>query len=183
MLSEITAWSEQSPEAQAALLRRPALADHDSIREEAAGIIAAVREFGDNALFDFAMQFDGCSLDSLKVSGDEFASAESTLAPEAKAAIDVAIANVRRFHEAQLPVEIDVAIGQGIRCERYNRPIDSVGLYVPAGSAPLPSTAIMLAVPAAIAACPVRVMCTPPDKDGNVNAATLVAAKQSGITE
>lgn len=183
MFADIKRWSEQTPDAQLALLQRPALVDHVGISNEVAGIIAAVRESGDKALIGFALQFDNCKLDSLKVSAEEFASAESTLSPDAKAAIDVAIANVRRFHEAQVPVEIDVAIGDGIRCERYNRPIDAVGLYVPAGSAPLPSTAIMLGVPAAIAGCPVRIMCTPPDRDGNVNAATLVAAKRSGITE
>ncbi|MDP7041929.1 MAG: histidinol dehydrogenase, partial [Gammaproteobacteria bacterium] len=83
----------------------------------------------------------------------------------------------------QLPSDIDVEIGPGIRCERVSQPIDTVGLYVPAGSAPLPSTAIMLAVPAAIAACPQRILCTPPDKQGKVNAATLVAARRSGITD
>lgn len=183
MFDEISTWSELSSDAQVALLQRPALADHSDITKEAAGIIAAVREFGDTALLDFTMQFDGCDLESLQVSEEEFANAESNLSAAAKAAIDTAISNVRRFHEAQLPTELDVEIGQGIRCERYTQPIDAVGLYVPAGSAPLPSTAIMLAVPAVIAACPVRILCTPPDRDGRVNAATLTAARRSGVTK
>jgi histidinol dehydrogenase len=117
------------------------------------------------------------------VSGEEISSAESAVSADANAAIDTAIANVRRFHEAQTPVEIDLSVSPGVRCQRHNRAIDAVGLYVPAGSAPLPSTAIMLAVPASIAACPVRILCTPAGKDGKVNAATLVAAHRSGITD
>ena len=122
-------------------------------------------------------------MSELKVSQQEFADAESALRPAAIAAIDAAITNVRRFHQAQLPAEIDMSVIPGVRCERRRQALDAVGLYVPAGSAPLPSTALMLAVPAAIAACPVRIMCTPADVDGKVNAATLLAAQRSGITE
>ena len=183
MFADIKTWSRLSSDAQDALLQRPAFADLAEITSEAAGIIETVRRYGDSALIDFAMQFDACGLDSLEVSEAEFASAEANLSQDAKTAIDVAIANVRRFHKAELPTDIDVAVGPGIRCERISQPIDAVGLYVPAGSAPLPSTAIMLGVPAAIAGCPVRVMCTPPDQEGKVNAATLVAARRAGITE
>lgn len=183
MFAEIITWSELAPEEQASLLARPALIDHDDIRNEAAQIIATVRAEGDAALRDFARRFEGCELQSLKVSAQEFADAESALQAQAVAAIDTAIANIRRFHEAQRPAEIDLAVSPGVRCQRQYRAIDAVGLYVPAGSAPLPSTAIMLAVPAAIAACPVRVLCTPAAQDGTVNAATLVAADRSGITD
>ena len=183
MFTSINTWSDLSPDARATLLQRPALTAHADMNAEAANIIAAVRRFGDSALYDFAIQFDGCTLDQLRISEAEIYAAEAALSPDAKAAIDVAIANVRRFHQAQLPSDIDVEIGPGIRCERVSQPIDTVGLYVPAGSAPLPSTAIMLAVPAAIAACPQRILCTPPDKQGKVNAATLVAARRSGITD
>lgn len=183
MFAEITTWSDLSPDKRATLLERPALINHDEIMKQAAQIIAVVRERGDTALHDFARQFEGRDLDLLKVSGEEFAKAESALQPEAKAAIDTAIANISCFHEAQTPAEIDLAVSPGVRCQRHNRAIDAVGLYVPAGSAPLPSTAIMLSVPAAIAACPVRVLCTPAGEDGNVNAATLFAAERSGITD
>jgi histidinol dehydrogenase len=179
----INTWSDLSPDARATLLQRPALTAHADMNAEVANIIAAVRRFGDSALYDFAIQFEGCTLDQLRISEAEIDAAEAALSPDAKAAIDVAIANVRRFHQAQLPSDIDVEIGPGIRCERVSQPIDTVGLYVPAGSAPLPSTAIMLAVPAAIAACPQRILCTPPDNRGKVNVATLVAARRSGITD
>ena len=183
MFAEINIWSELSPDEQGALLERPALIDDREIKQQAAQIIAAVRRDGDTALLKFAAQFEGRSLRSLRVTEEEFANAESSVSPGAKTAIDTAISNVRRFHEAQIPAEIDLFVCPGVRCERRNQAIDAVGLYVPAGSAPLPSTAIMLTVPAAIAACPVRILCTPADENGNVNAATLLAARRSGITD
>ena len=183
MLTNVHIWSELSPDKQAELLERPALLDDQKIREQASQIIATVRRDGDAALFDYARQFEGRDLDALKVSSREFADAESALSPASSKAIDTAISNVRRFHEAQLPADIDMSVSPGVRCERRRQAIDSVGLYVPAGSAPLPSAAIMLSVPAAIAGCPVRVLCTPANQDGEVNAATLLAAQRSGITD
>jgi histidinol dehydrogenase len=183
MFAEIKIWSTLSPDEQVAILRRPALADDLATREQAARIIAAVRRDGDAALFEFAAQFEGRRLQTLRVTDEEFAAAESDVSPEAKSAIDIAISNVRRFHAAQVPAEIDLPVCPGVRCERRNQPIDAVGLYVPAGTAPLPSAAIMLAVPAAIAACPVRILCTPADENGTANAATLVASRRAGVTD
>lgn len=183
MLEEIYNWSTLSTDAQADILRRPALANDTQTREQAARIITAVRRDGDAALFGFTEQFEGLNLQELRVTEHEFDDAESCTSPQAKAAIDTAISNVSRFHESQIPAEIDLAVCRGVRCERRNQAIDAVGLYVPAGSAPLPSAAIMLAVPAAIAACPVRILCTPADENGSVNAATLFAATRSGISD
>ena len=183
MFADITIWSELSSSEKVALLERPANLDDQNIRERACQIIATVRQYGDAALFDLARQFEGRELDALKVSSQEFADAESALRPAAKEAIDTAIANVRRFHESQLPAETDMHVIPGVRCERRRQAIDSVGLYVPAGTAPLPSAAIMLTVPAAIAECPLRVLCTPAGPDGKVNAATLLAAQRSGVTD
>ncbi len=183
MFAEINTWSELIPDEQATLLKRPAILDDTEIRQQVAKIIAAVRRNGDAALFKFAAQFEGRSLQSLRVTEEEFVNAESSVSSEAKSAIDMAISNVRHFHAAQVPAEIDLSVRPGVRCERRNQAIDAVGLYVPAGSAPLPSTAIMLTVPAAIAACPVRILCSPADATGNVNAATLLAARRSGITD
>jgi len=183
MFTRINIWSELSSDAQVALLERPALLDDQATREQASRIISTVRCNGDTALFDFARQFEGRELAALKVSSEEFAEAESSLRIEAIDAIDTAIANVRKFHEPQIPAETDMQISPGVRCERRLQAIESVGLYVPAGTAPLPSAAIMLAVPAAIAECPVRIMCTPADSNGRVNPATLVAARRSGVTD
>ena len=107
----------------------------------------------------------------------------SSLPAGAVDAIDLAIANVRRFHEAQRPEPVAVETMPGVLCERVSHPIDAVGLYVPAGTAPLPSAAIMLAVPAAIASCPVRILCTPPRPDGSADPAVLAAATRAGVTD
>jgi histidinol dehydrogenase len=183
VFSEIETWDELSPDEQSALLQRPALADDHKVRAQAAEIIAAVRRDGDEALFRFARQFEGRDISALRVSATEFQAAEAALTDESRAAVDLAIANVRRFHEAQEPAAIDVTISSGVRCERRSQPIDAVGLYVPAGTAPLPSTVVMLAVPASIAGCPVRILCSPADKEGKINAATLYAARRGGIKD
>lgn len=183
MLEKIYNWSTLSTDEQADILRRPALANDSQTKEQAARIIATVRRDGDAALFEFAKQFESLNLQELRVTEQEFNDAETCMSPQAKAAIDTAISNVSRFHELQMPAEIDLAVCHGVRCERRNQAIDAVGLYVPAGSAPLPSAAVMLAVPAAIAACPVRILCTPADENGNVNAATLFAARRSGVSD
>ena len=90
---------------------------------------------------------------------------------------------MRRYHEAQLTEPYSVTTSTGVVCERITRPVPAVGLYVPAGTAPLPSTAIMLAVPAALAGCPVRILCTPPRPDGTADPAVLTAAAECGVTE
>lgn len=175
-------WSDLSAGEREALLRRPALPSDASVRSAAAKIIDEVRRSGDAALIDMSRRLDGVDLDALRVGDGEFDQAERRVDDAAIDAIDLSIANVRRFHEVQLPAAIDIEPMPGVRCQRLSRPIDSVGLYVPAGSAPLPSTAIMLAVPAAIAACPIRILCTPPRADGCADPAILVAAKRSGVS-
>ncbi len=177
------AWSELGRDEQQRLLDRPALANDDSMRSTTAGIIAEVRSGGDEALRDFSERFDGVRLDALAVSPEEIAAAAGQLNDSDIRAIDLAIDNVRRFHEAQEPTAIRVETMPGVVCERISHPIDAVGLYVPAGTAPLPSAAIMLAVPAAIAGCPTRILCTPPRADGSADPAVLVAASRAGVTD
>jgi histidinol dehydrogenase len=179
----IETWDNLDTEARSALLSRPAVRDNESVRVTAAEIIRAVRSGGDATLRALTNKFDGAELDALKVSERELAAAARELKPVALAAIDLAITNVRRFHEPQLPLSIEVETMPGVSCKRVSHAIDSVGLYVPAGTAPLPSAAIMLAVPAAIAGCPTRIMCTPPRPDGSADPAVLVAASRSGVTD
>lgn len=166
---------------QTAALERPALGMDDEIRAAVKTIIRRVQEDGDAALAAMTEEFDGVRLASFVVDEDEKQAAVESLDKEALAAIDTAIANVRTFHSAQHPVAVSVETAPGVLCERIARPIDAVGLYVPAGTAPLPSAAIMLAVPAAIAACPVRVLCTPPRKDGRADPAVVAAATRAGV--
>lgn len=175
-------WSSLSADERRAALRRPAQADTDGLHRRVSEIIKDVRTRGDKALLEFTERFDGVKLQALEVSDAEFAAAETALSNEQRAALDRAIGNVRRFHEAQLGNPLRVETSPGVICERHFRAIDAVGLYVPAGVAPLPSTAIMLAVPASTAGCPTRIICTPPRKDGTADPAVLVTAKLCGVT-
>jgi histidinol dehydrogenase len=178
---KILDWKSLSAQQRRAALARPA--QHDATRTTATAqdIIERVRREGDAALLALTEQFDGVRLSQLRVTPDEFDEAERELNAEQNAAIELAISIIRRFHAAQMPVPIRVETAAGVHCERISVPIRAVGLYVPAGSAPLPSTAIMLGVPAGIAACPVRIMCTAPTRLGAADPAVLVAARKSGI--
>lgn len=176
-------WVTASSAERATCLARPAIANSDRTYVTVKDILANVKREGDTALVRFTQEFDGVAHDSFRVSEEEFAAAQLSLSAEASDAIDTAIANVSAFHAAQSSTDIDLETSPGVRCERVTRPIDSVGLYVPAGTAPLPSTAIMLAVPAAIADCPTRILCTPPGPDGHADAAVLVAAKRAGVSD
>ncbi|MFO1408755.1 MAG: histidinol dehydrogenase [Steroidobacteraceae bacterium] len=181
MAMQILDWQRLDAAARRAALARPAAAIGDAVLAQARAIIAAVRRDGDAALLRYAQEFDGATLAALRVTPGEFAAAEAALGAPARAALGTAIDNVTAFHAPQLPAPLSLETQPGVRCERLLRPIRAVGLYVPAGSAPLPSTVIMLAVPARIAGCPTRVLCTPPQRDGRANAAVLVAARLCGI--
>jgi histidinol dehydrogenase len=177
----ILEWQQLEEDGRAQALERPAQGARADIQAAAAGIIAAVRERGDAALIELTQRYDGVSLDALAVPEEELAAAPQRLAARQVEALGQAIANVRAFHVAQLPVPLRLETAPGVTCERLSRPIRSVGLYVPAGSAPLPSAVIMLAVPAAIAGCPDTVLCTPPAPDGHANPAVLAAAHLCGV--
>ncbi len=183
MKMTINRWSELDSVARDALLERPAVADDDNIRTTTTEIIAKVRAGRDAALRELTRKFDGADISDPRVSKAEIEAAIAYLSPEQLAAIDLAIANVRRFHEPQRPTAIKVETMPGVVCERVSHALDAVGLYVPAGTAPLPSAAIMLAVPAAIAGCPTRILCTPPQPNGRADAAVLAAASRAGVTD
>jgi histidinol dehydrogenase len=176
-------WNSASRAEQCEALRRPALEDAAGVNATARDIIERVRREGDAALLALTQQYDGVLLSALAVTEQEFAAAERMLSAEQHAAIERAIDNVRRFHAAQASQPLRVEIAPGVICERFSVPIRAVGLYVPAGSAPLPSTAIMLAVPAALAQCPVKLMCSAPNRAGHANPAVLVAARKAGVEQ
>lgn len=183
MATPIHIWNELQAAEQERLLQRPAVADDGRIRADANRIVDEIRSGGDAALRRLTQQYDGADLSELRVNESELANAENALNTEQLAAIDLAIENVRRFHSAQVQAPIRVETMPGVVCERYSQPLEAVGLYVPAGTAPLPSAAIMLAVPATIAACDVRILCTPPRPDGTADPAVLVAAQRAGVSE
>ncbi len=178
---QILDWQSLSLQQRANALARPAAGLAAQTLAEARAIIDDVRTGGDAALLRYAREFDGVELSSLEVSSAEFAAARVALAAADIAALERAIANIDTFHRATQPSAVAIEVQPGVRCERLIRPIGAVGLYVPAGSAPLPSTVLMLAIPARIAGCSRRVLCTPPQRDGAANAAVLVAAELCGI--
>jgi len=178
----IVDWARLSPAERCDLLARPAQRDSAEIQAAVTGIIDRVRSGGDEALFAFTEQFDRVRLESLRVGDDEFAAAQTALTPTEKDAIARAIGTVRSFHEAQRGAPLRLETAPGVVCERFEVPIGAVGMYVPAGTAPLPSTAIMIGVPAAIAGCEVRVLCSPPRPDGRADPAVVYAAQACGVT-
>lgn len=178
---QIIDWQSIDESARRAVLSRAPAAASEAVLKQAQTIIERVRRDGDAALRACAREFDGVDLGALQVTADEFARARAALPSEALAAMRVAIGNVRAFHRAQLPSAIALDTQPGVRCERIWRPLRAVGLYVPAGTAPLPSTAIMLAVPATLAGCRQRVLCTSARADGEADAGVLAAAQLCGI--
>ena len=153
------------------------------LEQTVAEIIAQVRERGDEALREYASRFDGVELSDLRVSETEIAEAEQRVDEALKQAIAVAAGNIERFHAAQTMQPVEVNTMPGVECVQRAVPITNVGLYIPGGNSPLFSTVLMLAVPARLAGCKHIVMCTPPGKNGKVNAAILYAARLAGVTE
>ncbi len=180
---QILDWQTLNSQQRGAALTRPSSQLQSQTLLQAQAIIERVRAQGDVALSHYASEFDRVQLTRFEVTRAEFAAAHTQLQPQQLAALERAIANVESFHRAALPQPVALEVQPGVLCERLIRPIKAVGLYVPAGSAPLPSTVIMLAVPARIAGCPQRVLCTPPQPDGLASAAVLVAAQLCGIEQ
>lgn len=174
-------WSQLSDTEQAQALQRPVQAVAARTRESVAALIAAVRDDGDAALREISLRFDGVAPASFEVNDEEFAAAERAVPAELRQAMTEAADRIRLFHKAGMSQGYAVDTAPGVRCERMVRPIGRVGLYVPAGSAPLPSTALMLGVPAQLAGCREVVMCTPPRRDGSADPAVLVAARLTGV--
>ncbi len=174
-------WSQLSDAEQAQALQRPVQAVAARTRESVAALIAAVRDDGDAALREISLRFDGVAPASFEVNDEEFAAAERTVPGELRQAMTEAADRIRLFHKAGMSQGYAVDTAPGVRCERMVRPIGRVGLYVPAGSAPLPSTALMLGVPAQLAGCREVVLCTPPRRDGSADPAVLVAARLTGV--
>jgi len=175
-------WTALDAAAQAEVLRRPTQAVADSVRDSVTQVIAAVRAKGDEALRKFSKLYDRAAVRDFAVSDDEFATAATSVTPELRTAIETAACRIENYHRAGMMQPYTFDSGDGVVCERILRPIKRVGLYVPAGSAPLPSTALMLGVPARLAGCREVVLCSPPRLDGSVDPAVLYAAQVCGIT-
>lgn len=161
---------------------RPHL-DTQQLAEVVKDVLADINANGDEAVRKYESKFDHVELDSLKVSADEINEAEGLIDDELKNALLTAYHNIYSFHECQRFQSHHVETCPGVDCWQKSMPIDKVGLYIPGGTAPLFSTVLMLATPAKIAGCKDIVICTPPNKEGKVNPAILMAAKIAGVTE
>ncbi|WP_342648685.1 histidinol dehydrogenase [Mucilaginibacter sp. CSA2-8R] len=142
----------------------------NEIRTVVETIITDVQQHGDRALFDYALRFDKVTIDKLYLDKQELAEIAEALQPEQKTALEVAYQNIYKFHQSQLKAEDKVETMPGVTCWRELRPIEKAGLYIPGGTAVLPSTFLMLGIPARIAGCREIVVCSPPQKNGKVNA-------------
>jgi histidinol dehydrogenase len=176
-------WAQLNSTEQAKLLSRPALADSKALSVTVTDIIEQVKQQGDKALLDFTERFDGVKLVSLRFNDDSLSSFASQIKPEVKWAIDQAYANIKAFHQAQYPEDVVVETTPGVVCELKHAPLASVGLYIPGGTAPLPSTVLMLGATAQVAGCARKVICTPPNKEGKVAIEILYAASLCTIDE
>ena len=174
-------WAALDESRRREALARPAQSRGDDLRQGVARIVAEVRARGDAALRELSARYDRCALQAIEVGPAEFDQAEAALAPELKDAILEAAARIEAFHRAAAPQPVALDTAAGVRVERMLRPVAKVGLYVPAGSAPLPSTALMLGVPARIAGCREVVLCSPARADGRCDEAVLYAARVTGV--
>ncbi|HCE3214573.1 TPA: histidinol dehydrogenase [Vibrio parahaemolyticus] len=172
-------WQSLSEEQQDAILERPAIAEGANITAAVADVIAKVRTQGDAALLELTEKFDRVKPESIRVPSKEINAASERLSAVMKQALEQAYSNIAKFHKAQKPQPIKVETQPGVMCEQVTRPIQKVGLYIPGGSAPLPSTVLMLGVPAKIAGCRKVVLCSPPPIADEI----LYVAKLCGIDE
>ncbi len=170
------------PETWFSILERPTKTV-DDIEATVKEIFKEVQKKGDEAVAKYTSLFDGVAVDIIEVSKEEVDAAIAIVSDDLKAAIALAKDNITKFHTAQKTERFAVETIEGVNCWQEKRPIQKVGLYIPGGTAPLFSTVLMLAVPAKIAGCNEIVLCSPPDKNGNINPAILFAANLCGVTK
>jgi histidinol dehydrogenase len=171
-----------NPDTWSVLLERPTKTV-DDIELTVKEIFKEVQRKGDVAVAKYTSIFDGVSFENLEVSNQEIETAIAAVSDELKKAIQLAKNNIEKFHSAQKTNRVEVETCEGVNCWQEKRPIQKIGLYIPGGTAPLFSTVLMLAVPAVIAGCKEIVLCSPPDKKGNINPAILYAAHLCGVTK
>ena len=174
-------WSQLDDDARRQALARPVQQVAQQTRDAVAALLAEVDAGGDAALRAITARYDGVELAAFEVGEAEFAAAEAVVTTDLKVAMAEAAARIEAFHRAGMIGGYALETAPGVVCERMIRPIARVGLYVPAGSAPLPSTALMLGVPARLAGCREVVLCTPPRRDGSADPAVLYAARLTGV--
>ena len=176
---QIYYWQQYNQDEQQMLLTRPAVNQSQSISIAVSSILQQVKQGGDSALKTLSKKFDNIDLDNVQMSSEEISDAANRIKPELKQAMQQAADNIILFHQAQIPTPITIETMPGIKCQQVTRPIKSVGLYIPGGSAPLLSTVLMLAIPAKIAGCQQVILCSPPPIADEI----LYAAQLCGISK
>ncbi len=183
MNTQIINWQEISEQQKTDALARPAIADNALLSTQVGNILSQVKNQGDKSLLALTEQFDGIALTTLEVTAEQVQQAKLALSEKRLKAIQTAYNQIKSFHSAQKFEDVFVETCPGVRCTLKTEAIESVGLYIPAGTAPLPSTVLMLGVPAQITGCDRTVLVCPPDKEGQLANEILVAAELCGITE
>lgn len=178
----LNSYREPSHDQQVELIKRPSI-DVKELDLTVQGIFDQVGQDGDKALRDFTSRFDQVELESIALDLALIQNSAHAISNELKSAIDRAYENIRLFHQSQELQSNKVTTSVGVECWQESRAIQKVGLYIPGGSAPLFSTVLMLGIPAQIASCEERILCTPPDRNGNIHPAILYAASLCGINK
>ena len=176
-------WTDLDDTARKQALTRPAGLSDPALIASVRDIMDSVKTGGDKAVRGYTAKFDKVSLDDMRVPRETLKNAWKTLPEDQKNAINTARKNIKKFHKAQIPSDIEVETTKGVICRREPRPLETAGLYVPGGTAPLVSTLLMLAIPAEVAGVRHRIVVTPPGKDGKVNPAILAAAYRCKVTD
>lgn len=164
------------------IIQRPHL-DLSMLYQTVTQVLQEVKQDGDQAVKKYEEKFDHVSVSSLAVTVDEMDEIEQLVSPKLKGALIQAHQNIQKFHESQRFLGEKIETASGVVCWQKSVPIEKVGLYIPGGTAPLFSTVLMLATPAKIAGCKEIILCTPPNKQGKVNPAILMAAKIAGVSK
>ena len=176
-------WNTLSDAERRDALARPVMKNSVALKQTVSDILADVEQRGDEAVLDYTRRFDCPTLPALRLTVAQRDALAAQVSQNVEQAIDTAFANIKAFHEAQMPQDIELTTTPGVVCEQRFVALEAVGLYIPGGSAPLPSTALMLGVPAVVADVPRKVLCTPPGKDGLIAPEIAFVAKRCGIEE
>lgn len=178
---KIHKWNQVNPRMQSRLVSRPAVQNREAMKAKVRKLMKEVEKRGDSAVRTLTKRFDGVDLKNFEVTSAERKTALAQMSPTILKGMERAVRQIRTFHESQRTKPLRVETSTGLVCQRMSRPIGRVGLYIPGGSAPLPSTVFMLGVPSQIAGCSLRVLCSPPSKEGKIDPHILVAAELCGI--
>ncbi|MGV6851322.1 MAG: histidinol dehydrogenase [bacterium] len=180
---QIINWDLLDTQQQEDALSRPPQSSNAELRLKVAEIVQAVREQGDQALLELTEQIDQVKLANIKVTEQEFNNAFERVDVEVIQAVKNAIGRIETFHAAQKQADLSIETAPGVVCQSVTRAIQKVGLYAPAGTAPLPSSVMMSAVPAKIAGCKTIVLCSPADQNGEIDPVILVTARLCGVQQ